>query len=97
MTEIITESKSDDPSVHGTKRAHTIHILVEVEVHKPPVKLEFDTSQVTGRVIKDRAGVPLENDLARREGQKLELVTNDETLTIKNGDHFVSLPPGTIS
>jgi hypothetical protein len=52
---------------------------------------------VTGRDIKTRAGVPLENDLARRQGQKLELVTNEQTITIENGDHFVSLPPGTIS
>jgi len=75
----------------------TIHVFVEVENNKPPVKVEFDTSEVTGREIKQRAGVPLENDLARRQGQKLELVTNDQTITIENGDHFVSLPPGTIS
>jgi len=75
----------------------TIHVFVEVENNKPPVKVEFDTSEVTGRDIKTRAGVPLENDLARRQEQKLELVTNDQTITIENGDHFVSLPPGTIS
>ena len=75
----------------------TIHVFVEVESNKPPVKVEFDTTEVTGRDIKARAGVPLENDLARRQGQKLELVTNDQTITIENGDHFVSLPPGTIS
>ena len=74
----------------------TIHVFIEIDRnHKE--KLEFETSEVTGRQIKEQAGVPLDNDLARRQGQKLELVTNDQTITIKNGDHFVSLPPGTIS
>ncbi len=80
-----------------TVTSQTIHVFVEVDNDKPPVKLEFDTNEVKGQEIKQRAGVPLENDLARRQGQKLELVTNDQTITIENGDHFVSLPPGTIS
>jgi len=74
----------------------TIHIFVEIDRHKQK-KVEFDSEQVTGQQIKTAAGVPLDNDLARRQGQKLELVTNDQTITIKNGEHFVSLPPGTIS
>lgn len=97
MSEMTTESSVTGASGSGAGKPETIHILVEVETHKPPVKVEFDTPEVTGRAIKDTAGVPLDNDLARREGQKLELVTNDELITIKNGDHFVSLPPGTIS
>lgn len=80
-----------------TTASKTIHVFVEVENNQPPVKVEFDTTEVTGREIKTRAGVPLDSDLARRQGQKLELVTNDQTITIENGDHFVSLPPGTIS
>ena len=32
-----------------------------------------------------------------RPNGKLVLVTNDETIEIRNGEHFVSLPPGTIS
>lgn len=74
----------------------TIHIFIEID-RNTRKKLEFVTSEVTGRQIKDEAGVPLENDLARRQGQKLDLVTNDQPITIKNGDHFVVLPPGTIS
>jgi hypothetical protein len=80
-----------------TTISKTIHVFVEVENNHPPVKLEFDANEVKGQEIKTRAGVPLENDLARRQGQKLELVTNDQLITIANGDHFVSLPPGTIS
>ena len=97
MTEKLTASDSEDASSRERAKAQAIHIFVEVEVHKPAVKLEFDTSEVTGRTIKERAGVPFANDLARRVGQKLDLVTNDQPITIKDGDHFVSLPAGTIS
>lgn len=74
----------------------TIHIVVEIDRNTRKT-LEFGTSEVTGRQIKERAGVPLDNDLARRQGHKLDLVTNDQLITIKNGDHFIVLPPGTIS
>ncbi len=74
----------------------TIHIFIEIDRHQKK-KLEFETDHVTGQKIKTAAGVPLDNDLARRQGQKLELVTNEQTITIENGQHFVSLPPGTIS
>lgn len=74
----------------------TIHIVVEVS-KTDKRKLEFDHAEVTGREIKEKANVPLDTDLARRVEGKLELVTNDERITIKNGDHFVVLPPGTIS
>ncbi len=74
----------------------TIHVFIEID-RNTQKKLEFDTAEVTGRQIKEQAGVPLDNDLARRQGQKLEQVTNDQVITIKNGDRFVSLPPGTVS
>ncbi len=80
--------------MHQTHTA--VHIFIEID-RNTQLKLEFDTDQVTGRQIKEKAGIPLDNDLARRQGQKLELVTNDQTIQIKDGDHFVSLPPGTIS
>lgn len=74
----------------------TVHIFVELTKNDKR-KIEFDTDHVTGLQIKQRAGVPADHDLARRQGQKLELVTNDQTIEIKNGEHFVALPPGTIS
>ena len=79
-----------------TATATTVRVFVQVD-KDTQVKVEFDTSEVTGQQIKEKAGVPLENDLARRQGQKLELITNDQPITLKNGEHFVSLPPGTIS
>jgi hypothetical protein len=73
-----------------------IHIFVEVTKtdHR---EIEFHEDQVTGRQIKEAAKIPSENDLALKQEGKLILVTNEETITIKNGEHFVSLPPGTIS
>jgi hypothetical protein len=73
-----------------------VRIIVEVtrEDHR---KVEFDRDEVTGREIKTAAGVPIETDLAARRRGQLELVTDDETITIANGDQFVVLPLGTIS
>jgi len=73
-----------------------VHIFVELSKNDQR-KIEFDTDHVTGLQIKQKAGVPADYDLARRQGQKLELVTNDQTIEIKNGEHFVALPPGTVS
>lgn len=74
-----------------TQTAKGVHVFVN------QTKVEFETDQVTGQDIKQAAGVPLENDLARKEHGELVLVPNDKTITIKNGDHFIDLPPGTIS
>ena len=73
-----------------------IHIFVELSKNDQR-KIEFDIDHVTGLQIKQKASVPADYDLARRQGQKLELVTNDQTIEIKNGEHFVALPPGTVS
>ena len=78
------------------KTKKVIHIFVELS-KQDKRKIEFDTDQVTGRQIKEKAGVPLEDDLALRHEGRLVLVTNDEVITIKNGQHFIDLPPGTIS
>jgi hypothetical protein len=74
----------------------TVHIFVEVRKGDQR-KLEFEQDQVTGREIKEKAGVSLESDLGRREQGGVVLVTNDQTITIENGQHFVVLPSGTIS
>ncbi len=74
----------------------SVHIFVELNKNDKR-KIEFDMDHVTGLQIKQQAGIPTDYDLARRQGQKLELVTNDQTIEIKNGEHFVALPPGTIS
>ena len=73
-----------------------IHVFVQVD-RNTQRKLDFTDDHVTGAQIKQKAGVPLENDLAQRNGQKLDLVTNEATIPIKEGDHFAVFPPGTIS
>ena len=75
----------------------TIHIIVEIN-KKEHKNVEFHQDQVTGRQIKEAAGVALEDDLARRGADgKLIKVGNDETITIHEGEHFVVLPHGSIS
>ena len=78
------------------KTATAVHVFIEIDRHKQE-KLEFDNPEVTGRQIKEKAGVPFGDDLALRNGQKLEQITDDQIVTLKNGDHLVALPPGTIS
>jgi len=76
---------------------HLIHIFVEV-TKTDQREIIFDHTVVTGKEIKEAAKVPLDSDLAIREPGGLdELVTNDEPVTIKDGEHFVDLPAGTIS
>lgn len=94
-----TTESAHDAAQHAvaTAAVHVIHIFVEVSKtdHR---KVTFDHDRVTGADIKNAANVPLDSDLAIREPGKLEeLVTNDEPITITDGEHFVSLPAGTIS
>lgn len=74
----------------------TIEIVVVID-KQTRRELDFHTDRVTGQEIKTRAGVPLEDDLAIRHDDKLELVTNNEPITIFNHEHFFVFPPGTIS
>ena len=78
-----------------TTIAEVTHVSVEIDGRTE--KLCFDTTEVTGRQIKERAGVPSDYDLARREGEKLTLVTNESRISLVDCDRFVALPPGTIS
>jgi hypothetical protein len=74
----------------------TIHVFVEVSKNDQR-ELTFHSELVTGLQIKDAAKVPADSDLALRQHGELVLVMNDEQVTIKEGEHFVSLPAGTIS
>ena len=74
----------------------TVEIVVVIDKHTRR-ELDFNTDRATGLEIKTRAGVPLEDDLAIRHDGKLELVTNNDPITIFNHEHFFVFPPGTIS
>jgi hypothetical protein len=69
----------------------TIHIFVEV-TKTDQRKIEFNKEQVTGRQIKEAAKVSLEDDLMAKVGGREEVVKNDDTVTIKNGEHFYVSP-----
>jgi hypothetical protein len=73
-----------------------IHIFVELTKHDVR-KIEFDTNKVTGVQIKEKAGAPLNSDLGKKEHGKIIHVPDNQTIEIKEGDHFVVLPSGTIS
>jgi len=76
---------------------HVVNIVVEVDGKNKHT--QFDSSPVSGRAIRERAGAPLSDDLTRLvhgkpSGGNIGL---DELVEIKNGDHFIALPTGTVS
>lgn len=82
---------------HPASLPRHIHILVEVNGRNHSV--QFESSPVTGRQIREAAGVPLTDDLTRLihgkpSGGNIGL---DDFVDIHNGDHFIALPTGTVS
>jgi hypothetical protein len=73
-----------------------IHVFIEIDRHKQE-KLLFDTAEVTGADIKAKGQVPPSDELFLRDGQKLVQIGDQQRITLKNGEHFVALPPGTVS
>lgn len=83
----------EQPQAHP----HLIHIVVEVDGKNKPVT--FNHSPVTGREIREKAGAPSTDDLTRLvhgkpSGGNIGL---DDKVEIRDGDHFVALPTGTVS
>lgn len=78
-------------------KKRVINIVVEVDGKKRHV--QFDSSPVTGRVIREGAGAPPSDDLARLEHGKPTggNIGLDDRIEIQNGDQFIALPTGTVS
>jgi len=76
---------------------HVINIVVEVDGKNKHV--QFESSPVTGRAIREGAGAPLTDDLTRLEHGKPSggNIGLDDLVPIKDGDHFIALPTGTVS
>lgn len=76
---------------------HVVNIVVEVDGKNEHI--QFDSSPVSGRAIRERAGAPLSDDLTRLAHGKPSggNIGLDELVEIKNGDHFIALPTGTVS
>ncbi|MBZ5493695.1 MAG: hypothetical protein LAO76_22480 [Acidobacteriia bacterium] len=77
-------------------KLRTIHIFVQIENQKE-IEVEFTSETVTVAQIKLAAGVQSDFALAiKREGRPLPL-RDDEVIEIKNGEHFIAVPNGTVS
>ena len=76
---------------------HIVNIVVEVDGKNKHV--QFNSSPVSGRAIRERAGAPVSDDLTRLVHGKPSggNIGPDELVDIKDGDHFVALPTGTVS
>lgn len=91
---IVSEAEQEH---RPTPHPHPINIVVEVNGRNQHV--QFDSSPVTGRQIREAAGVPLADDLTRLQHGKPTggNIGLDELVDIQNGDHFIALPTGTVS
>lgn len=91
-------------TVHGTMseprdKHHPQPINIIVEVNGKNRHIQFESSRVTGRQIREKAGVPLTDDLTqlvhgKPTGGNIGL---DDIVEIHNGDHFIALPTGVVS
>jgi hypothetical protein len=72
-----------------------IHIIVEI-TRTDRRELTFHQDHVTGREIKEKAGVPPESELFANQEDEFHVVPNEETITIRNGERFAVLPHGAI-
>jgi len=73
----------------------TIHIIVEIS-RNDRRELTFNHERVAGKQIKEAAGVPLHEELFGIRDEKFQPVGNEETITIREGEHFVAIPHGAI-
>jgi hypothetical protein len=82
---------------HPAPHPQKIHVIVEVNGKDVPIT--FDHSPVTGAEIRAAAHAPPDDDLSRLEHGKPTggNIEPDGQVPIKNGDHFIALPAGTVS
>ncbi len=57
----------------------------------------FETHRVTGRQIREAAGVPADFALYRRAQGGNEPIADDEHIELHKGDHFFARPPSNAS
>jgi hypothetical protein len=67
-----------------------LHVFVETPDNRRR-ELTFHQHDVTGRQIKEAAGVPLTDELALLRDGRLEPIANDETIKLKEGETFIVL------
>ena len=83
------------------EHVHTVSGIVNivVEVNGKNRHVQFDKPIVTGREIREAAGASPSDDLTRLIHGKPSggNIGPDDSVEIKNGDHFIALPTGTVS
>jgi hypothetical protein len=89
--------EADETGAAVEMKHRVINIVVEVDGRNKQVK--YNTTPVTGRAIREGAGAPLTDDLTRLvhgkpSGGNIGL---DDLVEIKDSDHFIALPTGTVS
>lgn len=82
-------TQPEAPTIQLTER--DVHVIID---GKPYV---FETDDVTGRKIKEKAGIPADYSLYRRRHGENEPIANDEPVELKNGDDFFARPPSNVS
>lgn len=66
-----------------------VHITVVIQD-----RYTFDSNAVTGRQIKEKANIPAGFSLHRRvHGGGNEPILDDDSVELRNGDHFFARPP----
>jgi Multiubiquitin len=77
----------DAKHADGLSRPSNVRITVIVQN-----RYTFDTKLLTGRQIKDTAGVPAGFDLYRRVQGGNQPIRDDAQVELHNGDHFFARP-----
>ena len=78
-----------------TKTAGYVQHAVEVVINDK--RYRFDHDEVTGRQIKQKAGIPDSYSLYLRRPGENEPIGADEDVTLREGDIFFSRPPSNVS
>lgn len=83
---------ADAKDTKAQDRPPRIHITVVIQNH-----YAFDTEVATGRQIKEKANIPAGFSLHRRVQGGNEPIHDNESVELRNGDHFFSRPPSKVS
>ena len=69
----------------------------ELKVFVDEKSYTFDDADTTGLGIKKKADIPDNYSLYLRQHGSNEPIGDDEPVTLKDGEHFISRPPSNVS
>jgi len=79
-----------------TVDAKVIRVFVQIESQKE-IEVEIRSETISVAQLKASAGVPGEFALAIRKGDRITALRDDQVIELKEGEHFVAIPNGTVS